>query len=131
MTETLGSWQNEAETQKSGRWVGELAGKSADGEAVAASCGRGFHSGAASWLPLVLFQVRLVDKDLLKFLNLEELVLSANQIQEVDAVNLPPTLKVKEPRSGLRVGAAQPRARQSWATFLQTCSFRGSQQFPL
>nr|KAF6466198.1 leucine rich repeat containing 43 [Rousettus aegyptiacus] len=41
-------------------------------------------------------QVRLVDKGLLKFLNLEELVLSANQIQEVDAVNLPPTLKVLE-----------------------------------
>ncbi|XP_040299872.1 leucine-rich repeat-containing protein 43 isoform X1 [Herpailurus yagouaroundi] len=43
-------------------------------------------------------QVSLVDKDLLKFLNLEELVLSANQIQEIDAVNLPPTLKVKELR---------------------------------
>ncbi|XP_026899869.2 leucine-rich repeat-containing protein 43 isoform X2 [Acinonyx jubatus] len=41
-------------------------------------------------------QVSLVDKDLLKFLNLEELVLSANQIQEIDAVNLPPTLKVLE-----------------------------------
>ncbi|XP_042766896.1 leucine-rich repeat-containing protein 43 isoform X1 [Panthera leo] len=41
-------------------------------------------------------QVSLVDKDLLKFLNLEELVLSANQIQEIEAVNLPPTLKVLE-----------------------------------
>ncbi|XP_015443420.2 leucine-rich repeat-containing protein 43 isoform X2 [Pteropus alecto] len=41
-------------------------------------------------------EVRLVDKDLLKFRNLEELVLSANQIQKVDAVNLPPTLKVLE-----------------------------------
>ncbi|XP_029778136.1 leucine-rich repeat-containing protein 43 isoform X2 [Suricata suricatta] len=41
-------------------------------------------------------QVSLVDKDLLKFLNLEELVLSANQIKEIDAVNLPPTLKVLE-----------------------------------
>lgn len=64
-----------------------------------------------------------MDKDLLKFLNLEELVLSANQIQEVDAVNLPPSLKVKEPRLGLRASAAQPRAWQRWATFLPTCSF--------
>lgn len=39
-----------------------------------------------------------MDKDLLKFPKLEELVLSANQIKEIDAVNLPPTLKVKEPR---------------------------------
>lgn len=45
----------------------------------------------------------LVDKDLLKFPRLEELVLSANQIKEVAAANLPPTLKVKEarPSSGL------------------------------
>lgn len=49
-------------------------------------------------LPFLPFQVSLVDKDLLKFLNLEELVLSANQIQEIEAVNLPPTLKVKELR---------------------------------
>ncbi|XP_077731592.1 leucine-rich repeat-containing protein 43 isoform X2 [Canis aureus] len=41
-------------------------------------------------------QVNLVDKGLLKFLKLEELVLSANQIKEVDAINLPPTLKVLE-----------------------------------
>ncbi|XP_040475916.1 leucine-rich repeat-containing protein 43 [Ursus maritimus] len=41
-------------------------------------------------------QVSLVDKGLLKFLKLEELVLSANQIKEIDAVNLPPTLKVLE-----------------------------------
>ncbi|XP_055092948.1 leucine-rich repeat-containing protein 43 isoform X3 [Symphalangus syndactylus] len=40
--------------------------------------------------------VTLVDKDLLKFLKLEELVLSANRIKEVDATNLPPTLKVLE-----------------------------------
>lgn len=39
-----------------------------------------------------------MDKGLLKFLKLEELVLSANQIKEVDAINLPPTLKVKSPR---------------------------------
>ncbi|XP_006865550.1 PREDICTED: leucine-rich repeat-containing protein 43 [Chrysochloris asiatica] len=41
-------------------------------------------------------EVSLVDKDLLKFLKLEELVLSANQIKVVDAINLPPTLKVLE-----------------------------------
>ncbi|KAI5761682.1 LRRC43 [Gulo gulo luscus] len=41
-------------------------------------------------------QVSLVDKGLLKFLKLEELVLSANQIKEIDAINLPPTLKVLE-----------------------------------
>nr|XP_004668492.1 leucine-rich repeat-containing protein 43 [Jaculus jaculus] len=40
--------------------------------------------------------VSLVDRDLLKFLNLEELVLSANKIMEIDATNLPPTLKVLE-----------------------------------
>nr|XP_035940927.1 leucine-rich repeat-containing protein 43 isoform X1 [Halichoerus grypus] len=42
------------------------------------------------------FQVSLVDKGLLKFQKLEELVLSANQIKEIDAINLPPTLKVLE-----------------------------------
>ncbi|KAM5237725.1 leucine-rich repeat-containing protein 43 [Ctenodactylus gundi] len=47
-------------------------------------------------LRVVNHQVSLVDKDLLKFLKLEELVLSANRIKEVDAVNLPPTLKVLE-----------------------------------
>nr|XP_017831943.3 leucine-rich repeat-containing protein 43 [Callithrix jacchus] len=41
-------------------------------------------------------EVTLVDKDLLKFLKLEELVLSANRIKEVEAANLPPTLKVLE-----------------------------------
>ncbi|XP_027952312.1 leucine-rich repeat-containing protein 43-like [Eumetopias jubatus] len=41
-------------------------------------------------------QVSLVDKGLLKFQKLEELVLSANQIKEIDAINLPPTLKVLE-----------------------------------
>ncbi|XP_008575688.1 PREDICTED: leucine-rich repeat-containing protein 43 [Galeopterus variegatus] len=41
-------------------------------------------------------EVSVVDRDLLKFLKLEELVLSANQIKEIDAVNLPPTLKVLE-----------------------------------
>uniref|UniRef100_A0A8C6CX56 Leucine rich repeat containing 43 n=1 Tax=Moschus moschiferus TaxID=68415 RepID=A0A8C6CX56_MOSMO len=40
--------------------------------------------------------VSLVDKELLKFVKLEELVLSANQIKEVDTTNLPPTLKVLE-----------------------------------
>lgn len=35
-----------------------------------------------------------MDKELLKFLKLEELVLSANKIEEIDANNLPPTLKV-------------------------------------
>ncbi|XP_054936384.1 LOW QUALITY PROTEIN: leucine-rich repeat-containing protein 43 [Physeter macrocephalus] len=41
-------------------------------------------------------QVSLVDKDLLKFVKLEELVLGANQIKEIDPTNLPPTLKVLE-----------------------------------
>ncbi|XP_045441518.1 N-acetyllactosaminide beta-1,3-N-acetylglucosaminyltransferase 4 isoform X1 [Pipistrellus kuhlii] len=41
-------------------------------------------------------KVSLVDKDLLKFPKLEELVLSANEIKEIDAFNLPPTLKVLE-----------------------------------
>ncbi|XP_057602732.1 leucine-rich repeat-containing protein 43 [Hippopotamus amphibius kiboko] len=41
-------------------------------------------------------QVSLVDKDLLKFVKLEELVLSANRIKEIDTANLPPTLKVLE-----------------------------------
>ena len=45
--------------------------------------------------PFHPFQVSLVDKDLLKFLKLEELVLSANKIEEIDANNLPPTLKVQ------------------------------------
>lgn len=48
--------------------------------------------------PFPPFQVSLVDNDLLKFVKLEELVLSANQIKEIDTTNLPPTLKVKEPR---------------------------------
>ncbi|KAM5199566.1 leucine-rich repeat-containing protein 43 isoform 2-T3 [Hipposideros larvatus] len=47
-------------------------------------------------LQVVDKQVSLVDKDLLKFSKLEELVLSANQIKEIDAINLPPTLKVLE-----------------------------------
>ncbi|KAB1255313.1 Leucine-rich repeat-containing protein 43 [Camelus dromedarius] len=38
-------------------------------------------------------QVSLVDKDLLKFVKLEELILSANLIKEIDPTNLPPTLK--------------------------------------
>ncbi|XP_059975442.1 leucine-rich repeat-containing protein 43 [Mesoplodon densirostris] len=41
-------------------------------------------------------QVSLVDRDLLKFVKLEELVLCANQIEEIDTTNLPPTLKVLE-----------------------------------
>ncbi|EHB01455.1 Leucine-rich repeat-containing protein 43 [Heterocephalus glaber] len=41
-------------------------------------------------------QVSQVGGDLLKFLKLEELVLSANRIKEVDAANLPPMLKVLE-----------------------------------
>nr|XP_020738268.1 leucine-rich repeat-containing protein 43 isoform X7 [Odocoileus virginianus texanus] len=40
--------------------------------------------------------VSLVDKELLKFVKLKELVLSANQIKEIDTTNLPPTLKVLE-----------------------------------
>uniref|UniRef100_A0A8D2I0J9 Leucine rich repeat containing 43 n=1 Tax=Urocitellus parryii TaxID=9999 RepID=A0A8D2I0J9_UROPR len=47
-------------------------------------------------LRMVDKQVSLVDKDLLKFINLEELILSANKIKEVNAANLPPTLKVLE-----------------------------------
>ncbi|CAK6440193.1 unnamed protein product [Pipistrellus nathusii] len=47
-------------------------------------------------LHLVDKKVSLVDKDLLKFPKLEELVLSANEIKEIDAFNLPPTLKVLE-----------------------------------
>ncbi|XP_036210301.1 leucine-rich repeat-containing protein 43 [Myotis myotis] len=47
-------------------------------------------------LQVVDKEVSLVDKDLLKFPKLEELVLSANQIMEIDAFNLPPTLKVLE-----------------------------------
>ena len=39
-----------------------------------------------------------MDKELLKFVKLKELVLSANQIKEIDTTNLPPPLKVKEPR---------------------------------
>lgn len=48
-----------------------------------------------------------MDKDLLKFSKLEELVLSANHIMEIDATNLPPTLKVKEP--GFQFGSLNPR----------------------
>lgn len=44
-------------------------------------------------------QVTQVDRGLLKFVKLEELVLSANRIKEVDATNLPPTLKVQHPTS--------------------------------
>ncbi|KAL1768412.1 leucine-rich repeat-containing protein 43 isoform X1 [Sigmodon hispidus] len=40
--------------------------------------------------------VTLVDKDILKFLNLEELILSANKIEEINADHLPQTLKVLE-----------------------------------
>nr|XP_044631873.1 leucine-rich repeat-containing protein 43 isoform X2 [Equus asinus] len=47
-------------------------------------------------LRMVNKHVSLVDKDLLKFTKLEELILSANRIKEIDAVNLPPTLKVLE-----------------------------------
>ncbi|XP_055261081.1 leucine-rich repeat-containing protein 43 isoform X2 [Moschus berezovskii] len=52
-------------------------------------CLHEFPCGTGSW-------VSLVDKELLKFVKLEELVLSANQIKEVDTTNLPPTLKVLE-----------------------------------
>ncbi|KAM6155775.1 leucine-rich repeat-containing protein 43 [Rhynchocyon petersi] len=41
-------------------------------------------------------KVSLVDRALLRFVNLEELVLSANHIKVVNASNLPPTLKVLE-----------------------------------
>uniref|UniRef100_H0WTA5 Leucine rich repeat containing 43 n=1 Tax=Otolemur garnettii TaxID=30611 RepID=H0WTA5_OTOGA len=41
-------------------------------------------------------EVSQVDKDLLKFLKLEDLILSANRIKEINAANLPPTLKVLE-----------------------------------
>ncbi|XP_004595453.2 leucine-rich repeat-containing protein 43 [Ochotona princeps] len=41
-------------------------------------------------------EVTLVDENLLKFQKLEELILSANHIKEVDAAHLPPTLKVLE-----------------------------------
>ncbi|KFO23539.1 Leucine-rich repeat-containing protein 43 [Fukomys damarensis] len=51
-------------------------------------------------------QVSQVDRDLLKFLKLEELVLSANRIKEVDAANLPPTLKVLE-LYGNELGSAE------------------------
>ncbi|XP_077015850.1 leucine-rich repeat-containing protein 43 [Tamandua tetradactyla] len=47
-------------------------------------------------LRIVDKEVSLVDRDLLKFMNLEELVLSANRIEEINAANLPPTLKVLE-----------------------------------
>ncbi|XP_072456660.1 leucine-rich repeat-containing protein 43 isoform X2 [Notamacropus eugenii] len=40
--------------------------------------------------------VTLIDEDLLKFLKLEELILSANRIRAVEPMNLPPTLKVLE-----------------------------------
>ncbi|XP_007448762.1 PREDICTED: leucine-rich repeat-containing protein 43 [Lipotes vexillifer] len=54
-----------------------------------------FHTYFRS-LRVVDKQVSLVDNDLLKFVKLEELVLSANQIKEIDTTNLPPTLKVLE-----------------------------------
>ncbi|XP_037365765.1 leucine-rich repeat-containing protein 43 [Talpa occidentalis] len=41
-------------------------------------------------------EVDEVDRDLLRFRRLEELVLSANRIREIDAAHLPPTLKVLE-----------------------------------
>nr|XP_020738267.1 leucine-rich repeat-containing protein 43 isoform X6 [Odocoileus virginianus texanus] len=52
-------------------------------------CLHEFPCGTGSW-------VSLVDKELLKFVKLKELVLSANQIKEIDTTNLPPTLKVLE-----------------------------------
>ncbi|XP_064235730.1 leucine-rich repeat-containing protein 43 isoform X1 [Aotus nancymaae] len=54
-----------------------------------------FHSYFRS-LRAVDKEVTLVDKDLLKFRKLEELVLSANRIKQVEAANLPPKLKVLE-----------------------------------
>ncbi|XP_048370962.1 leucine-rich repeat-containing protein 43 [Sphaerodactylus townsendi] len=40
--------------------------------------------------------VNEIDANLLKFPNLEELILSANQISKINSANLPPTLKVLE-----------------------------------
>lgn len=57
--------------------------------------------------PFLSFQVNLVDKDLLKFLKLEELILSANEIEEIDANNLPPTLKVQVLYGGLGQAAQE------------------------
>ncbi|XP_055963151.1 leucine-rich repeat-containing protein 43 [Sorex fumeus] len=47
-------------------------------------------------LRMVDKKVSLVDKGLLRFLRLEELILSANQIQDLDSAHLPPTLRVLE-----------------------------------
>ncbi|XP_012586298.1 PREDICTED: leucine-rich repeat-containing protein 43 [Condylura cristata] len=51
-------------------------------------------------------EVDEVDKGLLRFQRLEELVLSANRIREIDAAHLPPTLKVLE-LYGNQVGSLQ------------------------
>lgn len=47
-------------------------------------------------LRIVNRNVTEIDADLLKFPNLEELILSANHISKIDSTNLPPTLKVLE-----------------------------------
>ncbi|XP_066466093.1 leucine-rich repeat-containing protein 43 [Tiliqua scincoides] len=47
-------------------------------------------------LRIVNKNVNEIDADLLKFPNLEELILSANHISKINSTNLPPTLKVLE-----------------------------------
>uniref|UniRef100_A0A803SQC1 Leucine rich repeat containing 43 n=1 Tax=Anolis carolinensis TaxID=28377 RepID=A0A803SQC1_ANOCA len=47
-------------------------------------------------LRIINKDVTEIDAGLLKFPNLEELILSANQISRIDSTNLPPTLKVLE-----------------------------------
>ncbi|XP_061458526.1 leucine-rich repeat-containing protein 43 isoform X2 [Rhineura floridana] len=47
-------------------------------------------------LRIVNKNVTEIDADLLKFPNLEELILSANHISKINSINLPPTLKVLE-----------------------------------
>ncbi|XP_061881782.1 leucine-rich repeat-containing protein 43-like [Entelurus aequoreus] len=58
-----------------------------------------FISSYFSTLRIVDKDVSIIDDCLLKFCNLEELVLSANKISEISAENLPRTLKVLELRA--------------------------------
>ncbi|KAJ7309798.1 hypothetical protein JRQ81_007867 [Phrynocephalus forsythii] len=45
---------------------------------------------------MLSFQVSEIDAGLLKFHNLEELILTANHVNKINSTNLPPTLKVLE-----------------------------------
>lgn len=89
-------WQKAGEGAQERKGLGGVGGRSLRlGAPLLSSSRLQGRPGPAPPISFPPFQVSLVDRKLLKFVKLEELVLSANQIKEIDTTNLPPTLKVK------------------------------------